>query len=61
MTVIRVRAPAARPRPSSRSGSVSFDELAAARAETARYRQLVVDIENNAPSPLMRPRRARTT
>ena len=25
-----------------------FDELAAARAETARYRQLVVDLENNA-------------
>lgn len=31
------------------------DELAAARAEAARYRQLVVDIENNAPSPLMGP------
>jgi predicted flap endonuclease-1-like 5' DNA nuclease len=30
-------------------------ELAAARAETARYRQLVVDIENNAPPPLMGP------
>jgi predicted flap endonuclease-1-like 5' DNA nuclease len=31
------------------------DELAAARAEAARYRQLVVDIENNAPPPLMGP------
>lgn len=29
------------------------DELAAARAETARYRALIVDIENNAPPPLM--------
>ena len=28
-------------------------ELAAARAETARYRQLVVDIENNAPPPIL--------
>ena len=28
-----------------------FDELAAARGETARYRQLVVDLENNAPPP----------
>ena len=27
------------------------DELAAARGETARYRQLVVDLENNAPPP----------
>ena len=31
----------------------SGDELAAARAETARYRQLVVDIENNAPPPIL--------
>lgn len=31
------------------------DELAAARAETARYRALIVDIENNAPPPLMGP------
>lgn len=30
-----------------------FRELAAAREETARYRQLVVDIENNAPPPLL--------
>jgi predicted flap endonuclease-1-like 5' DNA nuclease len=30
-------------------------ELAQARAETARYRALIVDIENNAPSPLMGP------
>jgi len=28
-----------------------FDELAGARGETARYRQLVVDLENNAPPP----------
>jgi NADH-quinone oxidoreductase subunit E len=28
-------------------------ELAAARADTARYRQIVVDIENNAPPPLL--------
>ena len=31
------------------------NELAAARAEAARYRQLVVDIENNAPPPLLGP------
>lgn len=30
-----------------------FDDLAAARAETARYRALVVDIENNALPPLL--------
>ena len=30
-----------------------LDELAQAHAETARYRALIVDIENNAPSPLM--------
>jgi predicted flap endonuclease-1-like 5' DNA nuclease len=29
-----------------------FGELAGARAETARYRQLVLDLENNAPPPL---------
>jgi predicted flap endonuclease-1-like 5' DNA nuclease len=28
-----------------------FDDLASARAETARYRQLVVDLENNAAPP----------
>ena len=28
-----------------------YGELAAARGETARYRQLVVDLENNAPPP----------
>jgi predicted flap endonuclease-1-like 5' DNA nuclease len=28
-------------------------ELAAAHAETARYRQLIVDIENNAPPPIL--------
>ena len=31
------------------------DELDAARAETARYRQLVIDIENNTPPPLLGP------
>jgi predicted flap endonuclease-1-like 5' DNA nuclease len=31
------------------------DDLAAARAEAARYRQLVIDIENNAPPPLLGP------
>ena len=30
-----------------------LDALAQSRAETARYRQLVVDIENNAPPPLL--------
>lgn len=30
-----------------------FDGLAAARAATARYRQIVVDLENNAPPPLL--------
>jgi predicted flap endonuclease-1-like 5' DNA nuclease len=30
-----------------------FGELAQARAETARYRQLIVDIENNAPPPIL--------
>lgn len=30
-----------------------FGELAQARAETARYRQLVVDLENDAPPPLL--------
>jgi predicted flap endonuclease-1-like 5' DNA nuclease len=28
-----------------------FDELAASRGETARYRQLVIDLENDAPPP----------
>jgi len=35
--------------------SRQFGELAQARAETARYRQLVVDIENNAPPILFGP------
>ena len=30
-----------------------FGALAAARAETARYRALVIDLENNAPPPLL--------
>ena len=30
-----------------------FGELADARSETARYRQIVVDIERNAPPPLL--------
>jgi predicted flap endonuclease-1-like 5' DNA nuclease len=29
-----------------------FADLSASRAETARYRQLVVDLENNAPPPI---------
>jgi predicted flap endonuclease-1-like 5' DNA nuclease len=31
----------------------TYDDLARARAETARYRQLVVDLENNALPPLL--------
>ena len=30
-----------------------FGDLAVARGETARYRQLVIDLENNAPPPLL--------
>jgi predicted flap endonuclease-1-like 5' DNA nuclease len=30
-----------------------FSDLAAARSETARYRQLVIDIETNAPPPIL--------
>jgi predicted flap endonuclease-1-like 5' DNA nuclease len=30
-----------------------FGELADARGESARYRQLIVDIENNAPPPIL--------
>jgi predicted flap endonuclease-1-like 5' DNA nuclease len=30
-----------------------FRELADARAETARYRQVVIDIERNAPPPIL--------
>jgi len=30
-----------------------FRDLAAARAEIARYRQVVIDIENNAPPPIL--------
>jgi len=30
-----------------------FDDLAKARAETARYRQLVIDLENDAPPPIL--------
>lgn len=30
-----------------------FAELADARAETARYRQIIVDLERNAPPPLL--------
>ena len=32
-----------------------FGEMAQARAETARYRQLVVDLENNSPPRLLGP------
>ena len=31
------------------------DDLARARADITRYRNLIVDVENNAPSPLMGP------
>jgi predicted flap endonuclease-1-like 5' DNA nuclease len=31
----------------------TYDDLARARGETARYRQLVIDLENNAPPPLL--------
>ena len=31
------------------------DDLAKSRADVTRYRNLIVDIENNAPSPLMGP------
>jgi predicted flap endonuclease-1-like 5' DNA nuclease len=31
------------------------DELARTRADVVRYRNLIVDVENNAPSPLMGP------
>ena len=30
-----------------------FDEVAAVRAETARFRQIVIDLETNAPPPLL--------
>lgn len=30
-----------------------FGELADARADTARYRQIIVDLEHNAPPPLL--------
>jgi predicted flap endonuclease-1-like 5' DNA nuclease len=47
------------PTPASRDDDAErrklADELAQAHAETARYRRLIVDIENNAPSPLMGP------
>ena len=33
------------------TAGASIGDLAAARGETARYRQLVVDLENNAPPP----------
>ena len=32
-----------------------FDQIARSRAETARYRQLVIDLEDNAPSTLFGP------
>jgi predicted flap endonuclease-1-like 5' DNA nuclease len=31
----------------------TYDDLALSRGETARYRQLVIDLENNAPPPLL--------
>ena len=39
--------------PLARDRERSFRELADARSETARYRQIVVDIENNAPPPIL--------
>jgi predicted flap endonuclease-1-like 5' DNA nuclease len=38
---------------SARERERSFAELADARTETARYRQIVIDIENNAPPPIL--------
>ena len=37
----------------ARDRAQMFRELAAARAEIARYRQVVIDIENNAPPPIL--------
>ena len=37
----------------SRERERMFGELADARSETARYRQLVIDIETNAPPPIL--------
>jgi predicted flap endonuclease-1-like 5' DNA nuclease len=43
--------PATAPLPAPNAGLET--QLAAAHAETARYRQLVVDIENSAPPPIL--------
>ena len=37
----------------ARDREQGFRELADARSETARYRQIVIDIENNAPPPIL--------
>ena len=37
----------------ARERAQMFRDLAAARAEIARYRQVVIDIENNAPPPIL--------
>jgi predicted flap endonuclease-1-like 5' DNA nuclease len=37
----------------ARDRAQMFRDLAAARAEIARYRQVVIDIENNAPPPIL--------
>jgi len=56
------RRPATAPPPMAPpSGAVDLerqqlvDDLARTRADVTRYRNLIVDIENNAPSPLMGP------
>ena len=43
------------PAPSGTEEARLADELAQTRAQVVRYRNLIVDIENNAPSPLMGP------
>ena len=55
------RAATAPPPKAAPSGAVDLerqqlvDDLARTRADVTRYRNLIVDIENNAPSPLMGP------
>lgn len=55
------RAVTAPPPMAAPSGAVDLvrqklvDDLAQAHADVTRYRNLIVDIENNAPSPLMGP------
>jgi len=55
------RTATAQPPMAAPSGAVDLerqqlvDDLARTRADVTRYRNLIVDIENNAPSPLMGP------